>query len=479
MKKLIINICILTFAVIAACLLYRVLIGNTYIDYMPVLGGYNKDDLHLGGPSEGFSYEILSKNDKYLTIAVKPDGPGEADLFLYEKDADPVYEAAYFFGKDKTVYNRANGGFTGDNALLVALTFYMLALGFMLMRYTLKLRGSAFYAYFTIYTAGFSIFSLAGGVDLLLVTVQRLLNPATHTMMQVYASIAGMSYTFVFLLTPFLMVFSVAMAISNVALLRHERKRIQNVLGILISAMLIIGELVVILVRFQDFSGSYEELRIRMTAVNVLTTAFAYFECMLLGSIICGLRSVKMKPTGPADYLVILGCAFRKDGTLTPLLKGRVDRAVAFNEVQKAAGGKEAVYVPSGGQGPDESMPEAEAMSRYLRSIGISEAQILKEDKSRNTYQNMLFSGKLIKERSEGARVVYSTTNYHVFRSGVWANLAGLRAEGIGSKTKWWFWPNALMRECVGLLVNRWKQELVFLAVLTGFFAILTMLLGY
>jgi hypothetical protein len=222
MKKLIINICILTFAVIAACLLYRVLIGNTYIDYMPVLGGYNKDDLHLGGPSEGFSYEILSKNDKYLTIAVKPDSPGEADLFLYEKDADPVYEAAYFFGKDKTVYNRANGGFTGDNALLVALTFYMLALGFMLMRYTLKLRGSAFYAYFTIYTAGFSIFSLAGGIDLLLVTVQRLLNPATHTMMQVYASIAGMSYTFVFLLTPFLIVFSVAMAISNVALLRQK-----------------------------------------------------------------------------------------------------------------------------------------------------------------------------------------------------------------------------------------------------------------
>ena len=76
-------------------------------------------------------------------------------------------------------------------------------------------------------------------------------------------------------------------------------------------------------------------------------------------------------------------------------------------------------------------------------------------------------------------KTVFATSSYHVFRSGLWARQAGLSAEGIGSKTKWWFWPNAFMRECVGLLVNRWKQELVFLAVLTGFFAILTMLLGY
>ena len=90
----------------------------------------------------------------------------------------------------------------------------------------------------------------------------------------------------------------------------------------------------------------------------------------------------------------------------------------------------------------------------------------------------MEFSKKLIDRRTKDARVIFSTTNYHVFRSGVWAGLAGLPAEGIGSHTKWWFWPNAFIRECVGLLKNRWKQELIGLAVLTAFFAALSMVTG-
>ena len=70
---------------------------------------------------------------------------------------------------------------------------------------------------------------------------------------------------------------------------------------------------------------------------------------------------------------------------------------------------------------------------------------------------------------------MFSTTGYHVFRSGVWAGQAGLPAEGIGSPTKWWFWPNAFMRETLGLLQKRWKQELLFLLLLIGFFALLSL----
>ena len=92
----------------------------------------------------------------------------------------------------------------------------------------------------------------------------------------------------------------------------------------------------------------------------------------------------------------------------------------------------------------------------------------------------MEFSKKLIEERegsAEDKNIIFVTTNYHVFRSGVWAGLAELRAEGLGSKTKWWFWPNAFMRETVGLLRNRWKQEVLFLILLAAFFGILSMVL--
>ena len=173
----------------------------------------------------------------------------------------------------------------------------------------------------------------------------------------------------------------------------------------------------------------------------------------------------------------MLGCRFRKDGSLPPLLRGRVDRAIELWRQQRTQTGREAVLIPSGGQDPDETMPEAEAMRRYLVEQGVPSQAICVEDQSRNTYQNMAFSKALIDKEKPGASVAYVTTNYHVFRSGVWASLAGLPAEGVGSRTKWWFWPNAFMRECVGLLKNRLWQELLLLVIMILFFGVLSMAL--
>lgn len=77
-------------------------------------------------------------------------------------------------------------------------------------------------------------------------------------------------------------------------------------------------------------------------------------ECFLIGAIICGALAARHVPEGEADYIIILGCAIRKDGTLFPLLRGRVDRALAFAEKQLERSGRAAVFVPSGGQGRNE-----------------------------------------------------------------------------------------------------------------------------
>ena len=38
-----------------------------------------------------------------------------------------------------------------------------------------------------------------------------------------------------------------------------------------------------------------------------------------------------------------------------------------------------------------------------------------------------------------------------------------MRAVGMGAKTRWYFWPNAAVREFVGLLTeHRGKQALIF-----------------
>ena len=94
-----------------------------------------------------------------------------------------------------------------------------------------------------------------------------------------------------------------------------------------------------------------------------------------------------------------------------------------------------------------------------------------------NTHENMAFSAEIIRETGPEGKTAFATSNYHVFRSGMLAREAGLEAEGIGSRTKWWFWPNAFMRETAGLLAKRWKQELLFLAALIVFFGLLSLVL--
>ena len=278
---------------------------------------------------------------------------------------------------------------------------------------------------------------------------------------------------------PVILVFSVLLIISNIALLRHERPRFQNGLGLLLGVALIAMELFYFFWYSSFFQGSYEEYRIRNMVENILGIVFTYMECILFSSIVCGLRAAKHVPERDRDYILILGCGFRKDGTLPPLIRGRVDKAMEFWKRQKEETGKEAVIIPSGGQGRNEPMPEAEAMYRYMVGCGFPEHLIIREDKSANTYQNMEFSRKIIESRETDpakANVAFSTTNYHVFRSGVWAGLAGLKAEGMGSRTKWWFWPNAFVRECVGLLTNRIVPEVVLLIVLIAVFAFFTWL---
>ena len=169
------------------------------------------------------------------------------------------------------------------------------------------------------------------------------------------------------------------------------------------------------------------------------------------------------KPYYDKDFIIILGTKMRDDGTLTPILKARVDKAIQFAKEQKEENGKDIVFIPSGGKGKDEVMSEAEAMKKYLLKNDINEEKIIIENQSTNTLQNMKFSKNIINEINKNGKIVFSTTNYHVFRSGVIANNEGIDCEGMGSKTKWYFYTNALIREFFANLVSQRKQHFVLI----------------
>ncbi len=480
MKQLAKQSSLLAAVVILVCIVGRLVTGNSYTAFVPIpyayldAGAFSVED--LGEEKGRVRAEEPERQDDFLKVRVRPEEPGDAVMDVRDEHGDSIAVLVYRVDRFGTVFDRSTGGFTGDSVVMTALTcFFLVESLFFYLAYR-RAKGPKFYAYSTIYMAGFSLFLLLTGLLLLSTTVQHLLWPTGFSMFSVYNQICSAGANFMVVTSPFILVFALSMTVSNVALLRHERARFQNVLGILISLALVAGVAVTFVVGGANFAGSETEYRIRSTIHNVYCTAYSYFECMLIGAVICGIKAARHVPSEVFDYIIILGCGFRKDGSLPPLLKGRVDRAIRFWQDQKAAG-KTATLVPSGGQGPGEIMAEAEAMRRYMISEKVPEEYILPENESRNTYQNMAFSRKLIESREKGARVLFSTTNYHVFRSGIWASLADLEAEGIGSPTRWWFWPNAFMRECAGLLVNRWKQELVLLVVLAALFGTLSMVL--
>ena len=54
--------------------------------------------------------------------------------------------------------------------------------------------------------------------------------------------------------------------------------------------------------------------------------------------------------------------------------------------------GKNIIFIPSGGQGKDEIISEAEAMKNYLIENNIKPEDIILENESTNTLQNMKYS---------------------------------------------------------------------------------------
>ena len=475
-----IAICALT--LIFFCAVCRWTFFRTYTAHIPI---HDVRELRQEQPSPRIEAEPgvvhlgeETWHDGFLSIPSHPDKAGEADLRILDAHGEEIGYHPLRVGRLGTVYDLQTGGFTGDTAVLFAVTVFWLTVSAIMLWHYFQAKGAAYYAYSTIYFAGFSLFALVTGLLMLRITVSHLLRPADFSMFAAYSTINGASKQFMMLTMPLMVIFAIALAVSNVALLRHERTKVQNVMSLAVSVLLLAGEAIGFALFFRDFMGSEWEGRLQNTLENVYATVFVYFECMLAGAVICGIRAAKHQPAMDKDFIIILGCWFRKDGTLPPLLKGRVDKALAFWQRQKELTGKEAILIPSGGQGNDESMPEAEAMRRYLVAQGIPEHVICAETRSKNTYQNMAFSKAIIEEINADGKPLFATTNYHVFRSGLWANQAGLHAEGIGGKTKWWFWPNAFMRECVGLLQRRWKQEILLLILLMAFFGVLSMILG-
>ena len=152
------------------------------------------------------------------------------------------------------------------------------------------------------------------------------------------------------------------------------------------------------------------------------------------------------------DYLVVLGAQVK--GTRPSLsLQYRIDSAC---EYLKENPGTRAVL--SGGKGPDEGISEARCMYEEMLRQGVDREQLILENRSASTSQNIAFTRNLLREKTEseeGAegilrrlKVGIVTNGFHQYRSmAIARKKTDWQVYGIGAKSNAFLLPNYLFRE--------------------------------
>lgn len=452
-------------------------VGNEYT-YVRRDFGTNVDkvtDVYVFDPeSERGMVDIVSweNRDKYVEIKLRSVNPGRVfimikgercqTLLIFHVHKNGVITADRFFGDC-----------SGSNAVITAILIYLIALGiyfFFKFRESMK---ESLYKYDNILYIGLIAFDIYLIYSQICALVNKNgINGALMTSVSAAQSIVMFTAPVVFIAT-------ILVTVSNIQLIRKEGRTWRNMLGLILGVILGIGCLLpyfiwlwmfytdVIDTHYERGFGRFFEMFLE----NTVSSYVFYLECILLGTIIIAVKAAKHIPAFDKDYIIIHGCQIRKDGTLTKLLQSRADRAIEFAKLQKEATGKDIIFVPSGGKGNDEIISEGEAIKRYLLEQSISEDKIIKEDDSTSTEENVKLAMDKMRDNfgSDGYKAAFATTNYHVFRTGMLADKMGLKAEGIGSRTKAYFWINAFVREFIATVVKEKKTHikvaLILLAV--------------
>lgn len=138
-------------------------------------------------------------------------------------------------------------------------------------------------------------------------------------------------------------------------------------------------------------------------------------------------EGVEPAADGTNNYAIILGAKVKKD-SLSLSLQYRLDAALQYANEHPHV-----IMILSGGQGPDEPISEAEAMRRFLTENGIAEERLILESASTSTYENILFSKKVLPSEIKSITII--TSDYHLARARKIAASLGLDSDAVSAET--------------------------------------------
>lgn len=234
-------------------------------------------------------------------------------------------------------------------------------------------------------------------------------------------------------------------------MMAFEGKRLANLLSLLYG-IFIIGALALHFLPY--FPGKH--IFMHLADFALFYSTFLYLSYVLYGTF-CNYFPIRKEP----DVIIVLGSGLIGD-KVPPLLAQRLTKAKTIYEQFE----RRPKLIVSGGQGADELISEAEAMANYLMEQGVPQEDILIENRSRTTFENLTFSKAILEDQGLGNCVLVVTNSFHALRAGVFMRRLKIPGRSVGSKTAFYYLPSDWIRETVGLVSIYWKWHAAFLAFL-------------
>lgn len=244
-------------------------------------------------------------------------------------------------------------------------------------------------------------------------------------------------------------------------LLRKEGRSKANYFSLFLGvAIVLFYALLLVRLTYYEFFLQYRLLDI---PYYIAIYTYVLFGITFTGFLIYSWLYLHLPKKKNYDFIIIHGAGLLGGEKVTPLLRKRVDKAIdAFRKSTNPA----IQLIASGGQGPDEKISEAQAIQNYiLETTDIPETAVLLEDRSVNTYQNLLYSKQLGESLVTDPRFLFVTNDYHVFRTSIYAQQIGMKGDGLGCNTASYYIPSAFLRELVAIIVRLKWLYFVFYAL--------------
>lgn len=246
---------------------------------------------------------------------------------------------------------------------------------------------------------------------------------------------------------------------NGIHILRKEGIKLANMLSLLLGILIALGEAGAIYFLYNEFFLETDSPS-GWTPLILLFSLTVVYGCLLFLAFMWYTMFIQVIPRKKDfDYVIIHGCGLLGGNGISPLLRQRLDKAIEVYKKDPTP----PVMIPSGGKGSDEYVSESEAMAVYLIEHGVKIDDVLIENRSMNTMENLKNCKEIIDARPGRKYTALVTSNYHVYRCLSYCRKIGLTCTGIGSRVAGYYWPSALIREFIAVMREKRHLRLAFI----------------